>query len=320
MASIAIIGSGFVGQANGKVLAEQGHRVLFVDIDTAKLAKLKEEGYRTRTPEEIQKEEHIDICFVTVPTPTIGEEIQLNAVKEAAKNLAGLLKHLGTYPIIVLKSTVPPGTTRDLFIPTLEQYSGKKEGRDFGVVFEPEYLRQATALEDARTPRMITIGSLDEHTGSVIAWLRAPFHRPIKHVSLEAAELQKYVHNILNATKITFFNEMRGVGKVLNVKDIDTVFDITTETAEASWNPRYGVRDFGPFDGACLPKDTQAFLHFAQETLHTQMPLLAATIKVNNMLMEQKKRDELLLRTALPAPPHEDLLTAAPTSTPSKDA
>lgn len=292
MASIAIIGSGFVGQANGKVLAEQGHRVLFVDIDTTKLAQLREEGYRTRTLEELQKEEHIDICFVAVPTPTVGEAIQLTAVKEAAKYVASLLSHLGTYPIIVLKSTVPPGTTRDLFIPILEQNSGKKVGHDFGVVFEPEYLRQATSLEDARAPRMVTIGSLgsiDEHTVNVIAWLRAPFHCPIKCVSLEAAELQKYIHNILNATKISFFNEMREIGKILDIKDIDTVFDITMETAEASWNPRYGVRDFGPFSGACLPKDTAAFLHFAQETLHTEMPLLAATIKVNQALAEKKQ-------------------------------
>src|SRR3989344_1828379 len=128
MASIAIIGSGFVGQANGKVLAQQGHRVLFADIDTAKLAQLKEEGYRTRTIEEIKKEEHIDICFVAVPTPTVEGKIRLTPIKEAAKDLAGLLSHLGTYPIVVLKSTVPPGTTRELFIPILEQYSGKKVG------------------------------------------------------------------------------------------------------------------------------------------------------------------------------------------------
>lgn len=308
MASIAIIGSGFVGQANGKVLAQQGHRVLFVDIDASKLAQLKEDGYRTRTPEEIKKEEHIDICFVAVPTPTVGGKIQLTAIREAARDLAGLLSHLGTYPIVVLKSTVPPGTTRDIVIPILEQYSGKKAGDDFGIVFEPEYLRQATALEDAKTPRMITIGSLDKRTGDVIAWLRAPFHRPIRHVSIEAAELQKYVHNLFNANKTSFFNEMREIGEMLHIEDIDTVFDITMETAEAAWNPRYGIRNFGPFDGACLPKDTAAFLRFAQEKLHAEMPLLAAVIRVNERLAE-KRQKKALPPILLAPPPHRQIIS-----------
>lgn len=302
MASIAVIGSGFVGQANGKVLAEQGHRVLFVDIDPAKLAQLREEGYRTRTLDELRKEEHIDICIVSVPTPTIEEKVQLIAVKEAAQYLGSLLSSRSNHPIIILKSTVPPGTTRSVFMPLLEEYSNKRAGHDFGVVFEPEYLRQATSLDDAKKPRAITIGSIDQQTSAVVAWLRAPFHCPIYPVSLEAAELQKYVHNLYNATKISFFNEMRAIGKMLNIDDIDKVFDITVETAEASWNPRYGVRDFGPFGGTCLPKDTQGFLSFSRETLHADMPLLAAAIRVNLALLAKDRTD------TPPASPPQDLI------------
>jgi UDPglucose 6-dehydrogenase len=308
MASIAIIGSGFVGQANGKVLAQQGHRVLFADINPAKLAQLREEGYRTRTLEEIKKEEHIDICLVAVPTPTVGEEVQLIAIKEAAQYLGGLLSSLNNYPIIILKSTVPPGTTRSVFIPILEEYSRKRSGYDFGVVFEPEYLRQVTSLEDAQMPRAITIGSFDQQTASVVAWLRAPFHCPVHHVSPEAAELQKYVHNLYNATKISFFNEMRRIGKLLNIEDTDKIFEVTAQTAEASWNPRYGVRDFGPFGGTCLPKDTSGFLHFSREVLHTDMPLLSATIEVNDNLLEKSPIAKTPGQTLLPQTTEQDTL------------
>lgn len=312
MASIAVIGSGFVGQANGKVLAEQGHRVLFVDIDPAKLAQLREEGYKTRTLDELRKEEHIDICMVSVPTPTIQEKVQLIAVKEAAQYLGSLLSSLNNHPIIILKSTVPPGTTRSIFIPLLEEYSNKQVGRDFGVVFEPEYLRQVTSLEDAKNPKAITIGSTDQQTASVVAWLRASFHCPVYSISLEAAELQKYVHNLYNATKISFFNEMRTVGKILSIEDLDKVFDITVETAEASWNHRYGVRDFGPFGGTCLPKDTSGFLSFSRETLHTDMPLLAATILVNKALLARDQADASLISAPQP------LIAETETSTPAQ--
>lgn len=312
MASIVTIGSGFVGQANGKVLAEQGHRVLFADIDTTKLAQLREEGYRTRTLEEIKKEEHIDIYLVAVPTPTVGEEVQLTAIKEVAQYLGGLLSSLGNYPIIILKSTVPPGTTRNIFIPLLEEYSGKRVGYDFGVVFEPEYLRQETSLEDARSPRAITIGALDQQTASVVTWLRAPFHCPVENVSLEAAELQKYVHNLYNATKISFFNEMRKAGRILNIEDIDKVFDITTKTAEAFWNLRYGIRDFGPFGGTCLPKDTRGFLHYSREILHTDMPLLAATIQVNDELLKKDAPTDSTAPKLLPQIPEQKAPLSSP--------
>jgi len=289
MASIVIIGSGFVGQANGKVLARQGHRVLFVDIDDAKLSKLREEGYHTTNYEQFPRDLHVDVFFVSVPTPTVDGQIKLDHIKKAAQDLGGLLSRYDTHPIVVVKSTVPPGTTNELIIPLLEKYSTKKEGRDFGVAFEPEYLREATSLQDAERPRVITIGSRDVHTAAVVAWLRAPFHCPIKQVKTEEAEMQKYVHNIFNATKITFFNEMREICRKLNLND-GQIFEITADSAEASWNTRYGIRDFGPFDGSCLPKDTAAFLHFAKEKLQTDMTLLSTVIDVNKRLQEEQSQ------------------------------
>lgn len=290
MASIAVIGSGFVGQANGKVLATQGHSVLFIDIDPTKIAHLREEGYQATSFAEFPSDVHVDVFFISVPTPTVEGKAYLEHLKQAAESLGKILARYSTHPIIILKSTVPPGTTTNVLIPLLEQHSGKKEGVDFGVAFEPEYLREKTSLEDAAKPRFITIGSHDDHTACIVAWLRAPFHCTIKKMQTEEAEMQKYVHNLFNATKISFFNEMRQVCKELHLDDA-TIFEITAQTAEASWNPRYGIRDFGPYDGTCLPKDTAAFLAYAREKLGKDLPLLASVIAVNEALEQENTAD-----------------------------
>lgn len=291
MASIAIIGSGFVGTAIGKTLAKQGHSVLFSDINEQKIASLIKEGYRAGKPEQLESEP-IDVFFVTIQTPMREDgSVELHYLEEGVKTIArGALRHLHTYPIVVIKSTVPPGTVTKLLIPLMERHSGKHVGHDFGVAFEPEYLRERIALEDAESPRLIVIGSADSHAASVLEWLRLPFHRPIVHMRTEEAEMQKYVHNIWNATKISFFNEMRSVTEELDL-DADKIFSLVSETAEASWNHRYGTRDFGPFDGSCLPKDTAGFLHWSKNTLSHPLPLLEATIAVNKMT-EQKWRDK----------------------------
>ncbi len=291
MASIAVVGSGFVGQANGKALVKFGHSLIFSDTDPVKVALLQQEGYRAVAPEALEQE-NIDIFFVCVPTPTTSSGTKLTFIQDAAKLLGiGPLRHLKHYPVVVIKSTVPPGTTDGVIRPLLEQYSGKKAGVDFGLTFEPEYLRERTSTLDAEKPRLILIGSGDPHAASLLAWLRAPFRVPIKHVSIIDAETQKYVHNLFNANKISFFNELRQVTQRLGV-DTDTVFALTMETAEAAWNPRYGIRDFGPFNGSCLPKDTAAFLAFAKDTLGMGMPILSAVIEANHAL-EKQKLDQL---------------------------
>ena len=287
MAKIAIIGSGFVGQANGKALAKFGHEIIFTDIDGAKLEALAREGYRAITPDKIEQE-FIDVFFICVPTPTTEAGAKLTFIQDAAKLIGiGALRRLDNYPIVAVKSTVLPGTTRGIVLPILEQYSDKKAGRDFGVAFEPEYLRERVSTEDAEAPKLVLIGSDDPHAASFLAWLRAPFRCPIEQVSLEEAEVQKYVHNLFNASKITFFNEMRTICKRLGV-DAEKIFPITAQTAEASWNPNYGIRDFGPYDGSCLPKDTAAFLLYAKEKLGHDMPLLSAVIAINQTLEKEE--------------------------------
>lgn len=294
MARIAIIGSGVVGQAAGKVLVEEGNDVLFVDIDETKIAALEKEGYRAGKWEVLQ-DGTVDIFFLTVPTPTPSPQqgISLEYIEEAAWMLGkGPLRRLDNYPIVVVKSTVPPGTTRKFVTPLLERSSSKRAGKDFGVAAEPEYLREKAALKDAHAPHLIVIGTEDERAMASMTGLRLPLHRPIIRVKPEEAELQKYIHNLWNATKISFFNEMRSVCKALHTEEgCEEVFVLAVETAEATWNHRYGTRDFGPFGGTCLPKDTSAFLRWSQNELALPLPLLRSVIAVNENLKAEEARE-----------------------------
>jgi UDPglucose 6-dehydrogenase len=293
MANIVIVGSGVVGSATGKGLAEKGHRVVFHDIDGRVLERLGREGYATVPSLGLVKD--ADFVFLTVPTPTVGGRVDLGPLRAAARETGGLLwrvmekeKADKAYPVVVVKSTVPPGTTEHLALPLLERYSRKKTGRDFGLVMNPEYLRERHALEDMMHPKLILIGAADDRSAGLMEELYASFEAPVVRVRPQEAELQKYVHNLFNATKISFFNEMRDVGERLGC-DTDKIFRLAVQSAEASWNPSYGTEEKGPFEGACLPKDTAAFLTWSKDELGIFLRLLDSTIRVNDGLAARRQ-------------------------------
>lgn len=282
MTRIAIIGSGVVGKATGRGLIEAGHTVSFFDINPERIKLLRGEGYTADSPDKINVDS-TDAFFFTVSTPTVDDKIYLDFLEAAVANLGKLLKKKKEYFLVVARSTMPPRTTEEFIIPLLEKYSGKKAGRDFGVCMNPEYLREKSAEADFSHPWIIVIGSLDEKSDKMLSEIYKSYTCPIHHVSLREAEMQKYVHNLYNAAKISFFNEMRGVAKALDV-DADKVFKITADSAEGSWNREYGIKDMGPFGGSCLPKDTSAFLTWAKDKLNIKMYLLKAVICVNDMI------------------------------------
>lgn len=257
---VTVVGSGFVGQATGRGLQKHKNEVVFIDVDKEKVAKLKSEGFEAFTPEDYTTLT-TDVTMFCVPTPTKGTSIQLDYLKKAVEDFAKRLKKHNKYHVAVVRSTVPPKTTREIVLPLIEKVSGKKAGKDFGVVMQPEYLREITANEDFARPWFVLIGQLDERSGEVVDRLYRPFDAPIERCGLEEAELQKYVHNVFNAVKIAFFNEMRLIAKGEGW-DADKVFRATAESCEGIWNPMYGLRDYGPFDGSCLPKDTRALLEW----------------------------------------------------------
>lgn len=275
---IVIVGAGFVGQATGKGLARHGHAVTFLDTDRIRVAGMRAQGFPALPPEEASAVE-ADVTMFCVPTPTVKGQCRLDAVYRATESFAERLRGSRGYHVAVIRSTVPPTTTRKLLIPLIESVSGKVAGRDFGVVMQPEFLREVHAEQDFARPWFILIGELDERSGDVVSGIYRPFDAPIERVGIEEAEFQKYVHNSFNATKIAFFNEMRVVAKAEGW-DADAVFRAVTESCEGIWNPLYGVRDFGPFDGSCLPKDASALLEWAEQQGYS-MGILRAVISEN---------------------------------------
>jgi len=151
-------------------------------------------------------------------------------------------------------------------------------------------LRESSAEEDFRRPWIVVIGSNDLKVAQALDELYGSFKAPIVHMAIKEAEMMKYVHNIYNANKISFFNEMRLVAESIGV-DADKVFNTVIESAEASWNKQYGIRNFGPFDGSCLPKDTLAFMNWANENIKKKMPILHAVIKFNENLKDKHYLD-----------------------------
>ncbi|HWL49689.1 MAG TPA: hypothetical protein VNT92_07410, partial [Acidimicrobiia bacterium] len=262
-----------------KGLCGQGHSVVVLDVDPRKIRALWAEGLDAHDPHEY-KSITGEVTMISVPTPTVDGRIQLDHLEQAVTLFAERLRSFRGYHVLVIRSTVPPRTTRDLVIPIVEEFSGKTAGRDFGVVMQPEYLREATAEQDFARPWLITIGELDARSGDVVHRVYRGFDAPIERVTLEEAEFQKYVHNVFNGVKIAFFNEMRIMAN-REGWDATRVFQMTAETSEGIWNPVYGIRDRGPFSGSCLPKDSAALLQWGQDHGH-DLRILRTVIAEND--------------------------------------
>jgi len=281
--SIFIVGSGLVGQATGKGLATKGFKVTFIDVRPAIVNQLRQQGYEAFEASEVKKTD-TDIFLLSVPTYSLKPGINgLDFVKEAATSIGSWLSKTDKYCLVVVRSTVLPGTTEGTIIPILEEYSGKSAGRDFGICASPEYLRERCAEEDFLNPWLVLIGELDKRSGDLLQevyhWVNCPIYR----VSLKEAEMEKFVHNLFNANKISFFNEMRLACRQMGL-DCERVFSLVAQSAEASWNHSYGTKGLGPFGGSCLPKDTAAFLSWAKEQ-GIETPLVDAMLRVNEALV-----------------------------------
>lgn len=294
MVSVAVIGAGVVGEATGYGFKYLGHKVTLVDVNPDRVAQLHQQGYSAVHVEELSLE-GTDLIFVSVPTPTREGMFLSTHLEDAARAIGRALRYASQdqYRVVVWRSTMLPGMTRQRLLPLLENYSGKLAGQHFGIAVQPEFLRADSSREDFLHPKAIVVGVEDCQSEDLLRKAHTPFEakgvKLITFPSWEAVEFLKYVHNLLNATRISFFNEMRQAGLALGIepRDVQLAFESVAKTAEGSWNPYYGIKDLGPFGGTCLPKDTQAFALFAQE-LGIPMPVLNATIAVNNSIAEDK--------------------------------
>ena len=283
---ISIIGSGFVGQAIGKGFLRLRNRVIFYDIVDKDLPSFtKDINYAI---------ENSDISFICVPTPTTPEGIDLSYIKEATMNIAIVLSRKRGYHLVVVKSTVVPGTTEKVVIPILEEYSGKsvREG-EIGVCMNPEFLTEIERSwtdeidyeiiykKDFFTEDRIVIGEYDKKSGYILAEVYKPLNKPIFRTDLKTAEMIKYASNCMLATKISYWNEIFLICKDLGI-DSQIVANIV------GLDPRigkYGTVHGKAFGGKCLPKDLKAFVDFAER--YREVKLLKAVDEINEEMRER---------------------------------
>lgn len=320
---ISIIGTGYVGLVTGACLAEKGHRVTCVDIDTHRVAALNraeapifeaglEELLRrnvgktlSATTDLAQAVVDSELTLIAVGTPFNGAEIDLTYVLGAARQIGEALKRKGSYHAVIVKSTVVPGTTLRHVLPALEAASGKKAGQDFGVGMNPEFLSEGEAVNDFLFPDRIVLGGIDGRTLDLLEAVYAPFgDAPRLRTNPGTAEMIKYASNSLLATLISFTNELANLGAALG--DIDTVevmrgvhlsMYMRTRNKEGLPPITSFLKAGCGFGGSCLPKDVSALIAHGRKA-GTSMRVLDAVLQTN---LEQPARTVALLNKHWPS-------------------
>jgi UDPglucose 6-dehydrogenase len=279
---IFVIGSGVVGAATGRGFRAAGHEVTFVDTSEARVRELRRRGLDARPVLDLTDEPD-SFVLLTLPTPNVGAAYDLGAFTAGTEAVGRALRDSVARHTVVVRSTVPPGTTDGLVRPILEKKSGLTAGVGFGLASNPEFLRAATAEQDFAHPWMTVVGCREQDTLDRLCALLAPFGGELCTFDDPAtAEFVKCAHNVYNAAKISFWNEMWLVARRVGV-DADAVSSTVARSAEASINPLYGIRGGAPYGGVCLPKDTNGFLGFAAG-VGVDMPLLRAIVETNDRM------------------------------------
>ncbi len=286
---IVIVGSGVVGSSTGKAIIENTHHeVLFTDVDKNTVFMLREEGFRARNIDDVDWiGEEADIIMVCVPTPNENGVFVTKYIEDATEQIAQGLKDSHRFFVILFRSTVFPGVTQQILVPIVEKYLGKV-GERWGAAFQPEYLREWAMTEDAKHPRLIVFGVTDKKTEELCLKIYSWVKTPVKIGTIISAEFQKLAHNAFNATKISFFNEVRIAAQQLGIND-DEVIGWMLETAEGLWNTKYGTKPMGAFDGSCLPKDMRTWLELMR-TLQLPTNMAEGVIEINELA---KKKPEI---------------------------
>src|SRR5262245_3338422 len=292
---INIYGLGYVGSVSAACLADDGHQVLGIDVDRAKvdcingglspvvepgLSDLVERAVKTgRLRASADGADEADISLVCVGTPSNENgSLCLDYIARAIAQIGGYLRNTDDYHVVCVRSTVLPGTIASVVIPGLEQHSGKKAGRDFGGCMNPEFLREGCSIRDYNCPPFTRIGELSERIGNVVAVLYSRLPAPVIRTKLGVSEMVKYTGNTFHALKITFANEIGNICKRLGL-DGREVMEIVCRDQKLNVSPAYLQPGFA-FGGSCLPKDIRALLHRAKEV--DLEPVLLRSIMTSN--------------------------------------
>ncbi|KCZ51820.1 UDP-glucose dehydrogenase family protein [Hyphomonas pacifica] len=306
---VSVIGTGYVGLVSGACLSHLGHTVVCVDVDPRKvdmimeknppiyekgLQELLDENVPARLTATTDLRKAVlesDLSLIAVGTPFDGQIIDLKYIRQVAKEIGEALKDKPDYHMVVVKSTVVPGTTTDVVLPILEEASGKTAGVDFGVGMNPEFLREGEAIEDFMQPDRIVFGGIDERSIDSLAALYEVFDKSDKvRTDPRTAEMIKYTANSLLATLISFSNEIANlcaaqkvdVAEAMHGVHLDRRFSPILPSGERV-SPGFVsyVWPGAGFGGSCFPKDVKALVAHG-ENGGVPMQLLKSVIDVNN--------------------------------------
>lgn len=298
---INVYGLGYVGSVSAACLAADGHDVLGVDIDRAKVDSINRGVSSVVEPglpdlinrgvacnklrATVDTIDDADVSLVCVGTPSEENgSLCLDYVARATAQIGDFLRTKDSYHVVCIRSTVLPGTVETLVIPILEQYSQKKAGRDFGVCMNPEFLREGSSIRDYYGPPFTIIGELDCRGGDVIEGLFSGISAPTIRTKLAVAEMVKYAGNAFHALKITFANEIGNICKRLGL-DGREVMELFCRDEKLNVSAAYLQPGFA-FGGSCLPKDLRALLHRAKE-LDLEPPVLRSILVSNIHQVEE---------------------------------
>jgi len=301
---ISVLGLGYVGTVVAGCLARAGHEVIGIDTELRKvelvnagkspiiekeigqiIAQQVEAGRLSASTEVTVAVQQSDLTLVCVGTPSRSNgDIELRHVRRVCEQIGAALRTHPGAPVVVVRSTLLPGTMRELVIPTLEASSGRQAGSDFGVCVNPEFLREGTAVHDYLNPPKTVIGELTRASGNVLASLYAGLPAPLIRTDIDTAEMVKYADNAWHAVKVGFANEIGNLCKAVQV-DSHRVMEIFCQDTKLNLSAYY-LRPGFAFGGSCLPKDLRALLHKAK-SLDVSLPILGAVLPSNELQIER---------------------------------
>jgi GDP-mannose 6-dehydrogenase len=301
---ISVFGLGYVGAVSAGCLAGDGHTVVGVDPNRTKvdlinagrtpiiekdigelIAESVRAGRLSATTSVADAVAATEISLVCVGTPSqLNGNLDLSYVRRVCEEIGGALRGKAAFHVVVARSTMLPGTMRNVVIPTLEAASGKKAGVDFGVCNNPEFLREGTAVHDYHHPPKTVIGESDPRAGDKLLELYAGLDAPLVRTDVETAEMVKYADNNWHALKVAFANEIGNVCKAVGI-DGHKVMEIFCRDTKLNLSPYYMKPGFA-FGGSCLPKDVRALVYKAR-SLDVPVPVLESILPSNR---EQVRR------------------------------
>ena len=297
---ISVFGLGYVGTVCAGCLAVEGHEIVGVDPVQIKvdfinqgqspivepeidgiIARYTKTGGIRATTDPLQAVMESDLSFVCVGTPSLPNgDLDLRFIRRICEQIGEALRVKDAYHTVVIRSTILPGTMHKVVIPTIEEFSAKRIGKDFGVCNNPEFLREGTAVADFRQPPKTVIGEMDRLSGDLVASLYEAIPAPLIRTDLHTAEMIKYVDNCWHALKIGFANEIGNLCDSLEI-DAQKVMDIFCEDRKLNISSAY-LRPGFAFGGSCLPKDLRALSY--QARMHDlQLPILNSVLPSNEM-------------------------------------